>query len=824
MFLIMTEKENPYIATIVTLFNLYLTVMTLVIIVVQQMVLIMNTKEQLDIANLTAKRIFNMKKIVRLYLLLFLLLTGCSSTQATDDTEKEQELMAQADQIIADASQTIVAEDNTQDIYHYTKRISLYHESLENEFKCPTHAFVSSNGVSVYQQFFNQETKSVRNVFYRSNFDDSDLMQCIGIEECPEIQNYYFIGAIWNSNNYISVVEVEENDHYQYIFYILDENLQKIQELPIHAFDGELSYSIDSIIMDSSENIHMIIRQLAPFEDGTSVLYETSQYYIFSKEGKQLVSWANPNLSELCVVYDDQVAYSCIINYFDETAETPYINKMCNSLGIIDPETGNRKDLVEIPYYNEQDEMDAFSEITMMDEENVCYADTNGFYKVNIQTDEKTLLYQWKDHGMKISGIYHMDTDTNGISLLLEESNTPIYLHMEPVTEKKDLVTIDLVVSATNKPKYNKMVTEFHKQFPNYHINIISGMDETALKTALIAGEGPVLIDTEVTGFEDLEKLWLPLDSYIPQLVNSDDIYMEALEYGKINGTLYGLVDNFRIHTVAVLDSDIQHWNYESFLLYLEKHPDVKVPVNYSEETSFVMEFFIQGLQDNYFVDPNNTGNYLQKEHLNQVLDLADAYYPQSESIYWGESLMDGETFCNWLLMANPESFAMHRIVYGSDLKYVGFPCNTGNGIYLEGASPLCIRKSATDEEKILALAFMKYLLSKECQSKASESHDFWFSIRKDICHEQFYTLSSQELTYIPGQEQFEIGDFLDPNADYAIFQQLVSTANAKKYFPTELSDIFFYELLSYENGTISRDTLLNHLESRVNLYMSERE
>ena len=37
----------------------------------------------------------------------------------------------------------------------------------------------------------------------------------------------------------------------------------------------------------------------------------------------------------------------------------------------------------------------------------------------------------------------------------------------------------------------------------------------------------------------------------------------------------------------------------------MEKHPDVKVPVNYSEETSFVMEFLIQGLQDNYFVDPN---------------------------------------------------------------------------------------------------------------------------------------------------------------------------------------------------------------------------
>ena len=138
-------------------------------------------------------------------------------------------------------------------------------------------------------------------------------------------------------------------------------------------------------------------------------------------------------------------------------------------------------------------------------------------------------------------------------------------------------------------------------------------------------------------------------------------------------------------------------------------------------------------------------------------------------------------------------------------------------------SSPLAIRRTATDEEKEAAGAFISLCLSYEGQSQASNDLNFGLSVRKDVLEEQITAMDELTAVFEVGLGQFILGDDLNIELDRKTLLDMIDAARPLRYFPAELRNIMSEELGQYFSGTITEDMLIDHLESRVGLYLGER-
>ena len=125
--------------------------------------------------------------------------------------------------------------------------------------------------------------------------------------------------------------------------------------------------------------------------------------------------------------------------------------------------------------------------------------------------------------------------------------------------------------------------------------------------TQLGGGDGPVLVDTELTGFESLAKLWQPLDGFMEETGLVKEMYPETLELGKIDGVTYGIVRNFSIETLLVPASGPSDWNYEVFLDALDKfdgsaltYRGIELPCDGREKYFDILK---NSMDDTYFLN-----------------------------------------------------------------------------------------------------------------------------------------------------------------------------------------------------------------------------
>ncbi|MDE5588499.1 MAG: hypothetical protein K2J60_05065, partial [Acetatifactor sp.] len=188
-----------------------------------------------------------------------------------------------------------------------------------------------------------------------------------------------------------------------------------------------------------------------------------------------------------------------------------------------------------------------------------------------------------------------------------------------------------------------------------------------------------------------------------------------------------------------------------------------------------------------------------------------------------GRTVLTGKVLCNELDIYKPEHLALYRICYGEDINYIGYPTKSGSAHYIRNDFPLAVRKTASKEDKEIACAFIEMCLSYEVQSKAKRDSNFRLSVRKDVLEEQINAMNKGTSVRISGFEQAVIGDDLNIELDGKTLYDLIDKAKPKRYFPVELRNILSEELEAYFADDITEDMLIEHLESRVGLYLGER-
>lgn len=630
---------------------------------------------------------------------------------------------------------------------------------------------------------------------------------------CFDYENQLWdVGFAAGTNHYVALdYEMQaDGEEYQYFLTERDENQESLRKFLLDFLRGsDLSaviMSLSDFAVDASGVVH-IMRQTG----------EEMQYLLISPEGELLAEYILEEgyIMRLVPLYDGRVALWTVTGPGDEE------QSMRMTLQCMDQEAGK-----PILLASSEQEFYCF---TLLDENTTLCANETGVYRGDLFGNNLEPLYLWGDHGLTVFGVSAIQADAEGkIALIYESSEGYNYLCMEPTSGEVEIQEITLAVSPARMSLYQNVVAAFNKQYPSCHIVLKDDYDRTVLLTELTAGKGPVLIDTLLTGFEEQEKLWEPLDSILEQQGIMEELQPSVLELGRINGTLYGVATNFRLRTLVIGDSDLKNWDYDAFLQCVEDRPDLEAIFNlYGGDygTYFIMNFISHGIDDNFLFDAATGKMNFDSSDFRRALELAKKYCVREEAVRPGRSLLEGKVLCNELNISRPEQLALYRVCYGENANYIGYPARDGAAHFVEsGNSLLAIRRTATKEEKELAGAFISLCLSYEGQLLASKDLNFGLSVRKDVLEEQIAAMDKDTVAYVAYFDEFRLGDDLNIERDRETLLDLIGKARPMKYFPVELRNIFFEELEQYFSGDITEDMVISHLESRVGLYLEERK
>lgn len=339
-----------------------------------------------------------------------------------------------------------------------------------------------------------------------------------------------------------------------------------------------------------------------------------------------------------------------------------------------------------------------------------------------------------------------------------------------------------------------------------------------------------MLIDTALLGFENNAKWWEPLDYFFKTAGLEEELIPKVMEFGKIDGTLYGVVTDFSLNTVVTLAEEPEGWDYDTFLNCFDEDDSsmksVVTSLGGSGGSSFIKTFFIQSLTDSYLFDAESCTTFFDSDGFRKMLKLG-AGFMKEERQGNSEDLRQGASLCGIAYIQKPESLACLRIWGGERLRYIGYPSKTGSRHYINGGDPVTIRTNATAEEKRIARTFLQILLSYDLQLEAAAdtlNTNFNMSVRKDVLEEQIDRMNEYTYTLVPGFPQFDLGDQVNKELDRATLYELLEKAEPQKSLPSELSKILQEELEDYFGGNVTEDMLIDHLANRVGLYLLEQK
>lgn len=618
------------------------------------------------------------------------------------------------------------------------------------------------------------------------------------------------LGSISGKDGYVACFgDYQDGKYWNDLFYELDQNFQVIRSVQTEL--GGHDY-IHGLMGDKDGNFHLL------YDAGNQKM----NYLVISSEGEVFFEKEVED-SALCAFGKGRIA---LCETFSKTRE--------RRLSEANLKTGELSELFvsrdETVKERLKQPFDVY-DIVPVDENQAILCTVEEISLYDAIGKKAKSLYVWSNHGIIPSSITQMTMTANGcIEVLYKEGNSTdyIYLLLVPTDEKEELKTITIATTPYNTT-YDKMAAYFQKLYPQYVIQVKKDYDEVSLLTQLGAGDGPVLVDTSLTGFEDLDKLWQPLDGFLEQTGLAEELLPKTLEFGKIGGVTYGIVQQFWIETLLVPETRLTNWDYEGFLNALENfdgmaYADVNAQT-WSDQRNRYFDLLNNGVTDNYYFDAETGKTIFGTQAFEKVLRLSKKAVRNPSSEAWS-AILEGKALCEHEYVSGVQNVIhLRRKLEAKGVRAIGYPTKDGARHRLVSGAALTVRRTATDEEKMIAYTFLKACLSKE----AIDSLDLkGFTVRKDILEEAFQSYQEQVdlaksmdayFSYDP--EEWPELDWVE---DTKFLYNMMENSVIKKQLPAGLKGVFDEEFGDYIDGRIGEKALDDHLKSRVWLYLEEEK
>lgn len=647
----------------------------------------------------------------------------------------------------------------------------------------------------------------------------SDLMEANG----------YTFGVISGEKGYVAVKSLlQDGKICGHRFYGLDEDLHELWRKELE----DESFSIVSVMGDEKGNIHLLLREDALLR---YVIYSPEWERIFDQREKLDAGFYS--MENGGVIVRRMGLQEHTIDYIFYQA---------------DLETGELRKLTTFNSAKFQTKAEMFPlDVTMRNAEEVVWCGSEGVYFTNERTGEESLVYKWGNHGISPNQVLTMAVLKEGwIGILYNDVEGMNYLLLKPTEERTETKTFTIAVSPKNKGVFSGAVAYFSKRHPEYKILLKADYDETSLLTQLGAGDGPIIVDTALTGFEELESLWQPLDGFLEKSGVAEELIPEVAGFGKIGDRTYGIVTSFYVRTLLVKDQSVADWDYEGFLDYLEKQKgDGVFSDSYvggaPDFQRIFFDCFQNGLSDNYYVNLEDGELIFGTEKFDRILRLSKKA-KNGHHATMGVPLREGKVACEIVELWNVNGVnQLRERIEETGEKVIGFPTKDGARHMLVAGDPVAVRSTCTEEEKRVAYTFLRDMLTKEALSSpnapvndGSINRDT-FKIRKDVLEDKFEEFDrrqvnsrAQELTngkipelwadYLKIQQEAEEIQKSEGQKDREFYWKLIQNGTVKKDFPAALKKVFEEELTEYERGVIDDRMVSEHLQNRFRLYLEE--
>lgn len=707
-----------------------------------------------------------------------------------------------------------------QEEYWYDRDIEL--ESLPSGYM--THdILLAENGV---MEFAAYENNSATGYDCELSVTDFEGQQTTMEWKCGPGESVMGMGYIIGSDDFLTVegnCRMRDKPE-KWSLCTYDKKGAKKNEVEVtDAFPNDSLTAICRIAGDKSGNIHAFVYDYVTGRSEYKILKEDKVIFSIDLEDCSFEKFIPVNEGRIAFETKEAPAnaanqengrYLHKVSLFDESADAV---TLLYEYDEIDREGKNRIDATGV-----------------LDSERLIYATNAGLYLADYSFENSVQISSYDTQAFWASPrvISMIRDDSEGFWVLMERimmgGAKPYLQHYSKPSDQIQTVEMALDMTA-GADIYSEAIVEYNKEHPDKKIVVKSDYDPTALRTKLISGDGPVLVDSSLLSFAGNEDMWEPLDSLYGEDEVAGNISEEVKGLLAVNGKSFAVSVDYYIITMvsSVIGDDM---NYSRLLLYLSENTNVKYLMD-NELVPDVPVWLAVGMfggntDDSFFIDEKTGETRFESDDFDTMLAAIDALSPKGGEVKYFEGMESGEVLYNFVGINTPIDLFFWNEMSKQGIDIVGIPKNNGAKNELCISHSLMIRKSASADEKEVAMEFLKMLLSREMQLKMTRSSNFHLSIRNDVLAEQIRTVKKGDLIsmsffvterdfFVENPDYFEVESFWNK-----IMADSVSGIHADAGYKSILNE----EFEDYFRGNITRDMLKDHLENRVNLYLREQE
>lgn len=486
-------------------------------------------------------------------------------------------------------------------------------------------------------------------------------------------------------------------------------------------------------------------------------------------------------------------------------------------------------------------------------------------YDLDTQTTEEIL--KWLDcdiNGQYVEYATQME-DGRIMAVIRDWSGETTVTEMAYLTKtersavaQKEVITLGTLY---DNMALQSSAVKFNKSNEQYRISIVTYMDQssytensyndgiTAFNNAVTSGNGPDIIDlsygVSITTLMDkglLEDLSPWLDG--SQVLKREDFIPNILDAYTINGTLVSIPSSFSVQTVMGRTSQVgskMGWTLDDMIALLDENPD-STPFEYATKSS-VLTYCMMYNQSAFIDWENGTCNF-DSDEFKKVLEYANRFpleYNYDEDRPSTPALIaNGEVLLNDVGIYDLDDFSVQLEMFGGDpVTCIGYPTVDGTpGNILSVSESYGISQSSSHKEG--AWAFLEFLLS---QDNNGNFYYFGFSTKQAELDETLesatkvqYVLDENGEPYLDengepveqghGSWSFSDGTTISGRTlteeEVDMIREVINTARPVSNNDDQIMSIITEEVEGYFNGQKSVDEVVNVIQSRVQLYISE--
>lgn len=476
-----------------------------------------------------------------------------------------------------------------------------------------------------------------------------------------------------------------------------------------------------------------------------------------------------------------------------------------------------------------------FAEKMFVDEFGTCYYfSQNDLYQWNVKTGENMVIY----HDELVEPLCIGMNSDREIYILGIERGDVVALTINNIPQERKKISIAQACKSSGE-YLNECVTEYSRMHPNVEIEILEVDWDNEnwfqiLASDMVQDHGPDMLVVERENMINLVEMNVLTDveSVIEQDVE-DNVPAEVIDYGRVNGTLFGITNQATVETLLVSDNiwKEDQWSIADILNIMEQDnsPEyVFTDMNYNISYN-TLRYLLLHIDNSGMLVGNNGYENFDTEKLKRVLEICKQCGKMEKASddngdYELEiQKMKEQRALTLYFTGDFVEYSRIRSLLGEGFHSVGFPTENEMNSYYKFYDGCVVVNSKTKEIDVIN-DFLRYTLTYTAQRKSL--HDV---VRKDVLIDSVVegvdvfgdgrkgaAIQTGVASYMPVASK---KDGLSYLKDYL---QLFQSCKTDKLKSEDIQMIMLEEADLYFNDDKKVENVIDCIQRRINMIFAE--